>query len=45
MSSDLSATYISNGNYSEQAKTDAQWINGSYFVNLKTLDAAPSGGR
>lgn len=34
MSSALTATYIANGNYSEQAKTDAQWVNGSYTIDL-----------
>jgi hypothetical protein len=32
----LSATYICNGAYSQQAKTDAQWVNGSYTIDLET---------
>lgn len=34
MSGALTATYIANGNYSEQAKTDAQWVNGGYTIDL-----------
>jgi hypothetical protein len=35
----LAATYISNGNYSEQAKTDAQWVNGGYTIDLENSGA------
>ena len=43
MSGALTATYISNGNYDEQARTDAQWINGSYNVDLQASGAPGDG--
>jgi hypothetical protein len=43
MAGPLSAKYICNGNYSEQAKTDAQWINGSYYVDLVTSGSPGNG--
>jgi hypothetical protein len=43
ISSALNAKYVSNGNYSEQAKTVSQWIDGSYNVDLETV-TTPSDG-
>ncbi len=44
ISSALSAKYICNGNYGEQAKTDAQWSDGgSYNVNLQASGAPGDG--
>jgi hypothetical protein len=43
-SASLHATYISNGDYSEQAKTDSQWLNGSYNVDLETTIPAEDPG-
>lgn len=43
MSGALNAKYISNGNYSEQARTDSQWTSGSYNVNLETLTTPDDG--
>ena len=43
MSSALSAKYISNGDYSEQARTVSQWLNGSYNVDLETLTTPGDG--
>jgi hypothetical protein len=39
----LSATYISNGNYSEQAKTASPWTNGGYHVDLETATTPGNG--
>jgi hypothetical protein len=43
LSSALNAKYVSNGNYSEQAKTVSQWISGSYNVDLE-LTSTPGDG-
>jgi hypothetical protein len=39
LSSALTATYICNGDYSEQAKTDAQWVNVGYTIDLENSGA------
>lgn len=39
----LTATYICNGNYSEQAKTDAQWTDTPYTVDLQNSGAPGDG--
>jgi hypothetical protein len=39
----LTATYICNGDYSEQAKTDAQWVNGGYTIDLQNSGAPGDG--
>jgi hypothetical protein len=39
----LTATYVCNGDYSEQAKTDAQWVNGGYTIDLQGSGAPGDG--
>ena len=42
-SSAITATYICNGDYSEQARTVSQWTSGSYNVNLQGSGAPGNG--